>query len=87
MDDGHLVGLFEQVDYVLLSLRGLIVVESFHSWGAVVEFGGQHCLSSVGQEERCEPYGSVWGRSLALEDRWDLYNPSPGALVESVEDA
>ena len=84
MDDGRLVGLFEQVDCDLLSLRSLVMVESFHSWGAVVEVGGQHCFSSVGQEERCEPCGSVWGRSQALEDRWDLCDPSLGVLVESV---
>ena len=53
----------------------------------MVEVGGQHCFSSVGQEEGCEPNGSVQGHSQALEDRWDLYNPSPGVLVESVEDA
>ena len=35
-DDGHLAGLFEQVDYVLLSLLGSVVVESLHSWGAMV---------------------------------------------------
>ena len=62
-DDGRLMGLFEQVDCVLLSLRGLVAVKSFHSWGAMVEVGGQHCLSSVGQEEGCESCGSVWGRS------------------------
>ena len=62
-DDGRLVGLFEQVDCVLLSLRGLVAVKSFHSWGAMVEVGGQHCLGSIGQEEGCEPYGLVWGRS------------------------
>ena len=86
-DDGHLVGLFEQVDCVLLSFHGSVAVKSLHSWGAVVEVGGQHCLNSVGQEEGCEPYGSVWGRSQALEDHWDLYNPSPDVLVELVEDA
>ena len=53
----------------------------------MVEVGGQHCLSSIGQKEGCEPYGSVWGCSQALEDRWDLCNPSPDVLVESVEDA
>ena len=31
--------------------------------------------------------GSVWGRSQALEDHWDLCNPSPDILFESVEDA
>ena len=46
---------------------------------------GRKC--SVGQEEGCEPCGSVRGRSQALEDRWDLCNPSLGVLVESVEDA
>ena len=45
---------------------------------------GRKC--SVGQEEGCEPCGSVRGHSQALEDRWDLYNPSPGILVESVKD-
>ena len=29
----------------------------------------------------------VWCRSQALEDRWDLCNPSPGILIVSVEDA
>ena len=53
----------------------------------MVEVRGQHCFSSVGPEEGCEPYGSVRSCSQALEDRWDLYNPSPGVLVESVEDA
>ena len=47
-DDGRLVGLFEQVDCVLLSLRGSVVVESLHSWGTVVEVRGQHCFSSIG---------------------------------------
>ena len=40
VDDGHLMGLFEQVDCVLLSLRGSVAVESLHSWGIVVEVGG-----------------------------------------------
>ena len=48
VDNGHLVGLFEQVDCVLLSLCGSVTVESLHSWGAVVEVGGQHCFSSIG---------------------------------------
>jgi len=30
-DDGHLTGLLEQVDCVLLSLHGSVVVESLHS--------------------------------------------------------
>ena len=64
-DDGRLMGLLEQVDCVLLSLRGSVAVEGLHSWGVVVEVGGRHCFSSVGQEERCEPYGSVQGRSQA----------------------
>ena len=86
-DDGRLAGLLEQVDCVLLSLHGSVKVEGLHSWGAVVKVGGQHCFSFVGQEEGCEPCGLVWGRSQALEDCWDLCNPSPGGLVESVEDA
>ena len=52
----------------------------------MVEVGGQHCFSSVGQEERGDPRGSVWGCSQALEDRWDLYNPSTDILFELVED-
>ena len=87
VDDGHLMSLLEQVDHVLLSLHGSVVVEGLHSWGTMVEVGGQHCFSSVGQEEGCEPYRSVRGHSQALEDCWDLCNPSPGVLVESVEDA
>ena len=47
-DDGCLAGLLEQVDYVLLSLHGSVVVESLHSWGAVVEVEGQYCFSSIG---------------------------------------
>ena len=39
-DDGHLVGLLEQVDCVLLSLHGSVVVESLYSWGAMVEVRG-----------------------------------------------
>ena len=47
VDDGHLMGLLEQVNYVLC-LHGSVAVESLHSWGAMVEVGGQHCLSSIG---------------------------------------
>ena len=47
-DDGRLAGLLEKVDYVLLSLRGSVVVEGLHSWGTVVEVRGQHCFSSIG---------------------------------------
>ena len=39
-DDGRLVGFFEQVDCVLLSLRGSVTVESLHSWGTMVVVGG-----------------------------------------------
>ena len=85
-DDGHLAGLLEQVDCVLLGLRGSVMVEGLHSWGAMVKVRGKHCFSSVGQEEGCEPCGLVWGCSNAPEDRWDLCNPSPGVLVKSVED-
>ena len=63
VDDGRLMGFLEQVDCVLLSLRGSVMVESLRSWGAVVEVGGQHYLSSVSQEERREPCGLVQGRS------------------------
>ena len=62
VNDGHLVGLLKQVDYVLLSLCGSVTVKGLHSWGTVVEVGGQHCFSSIGKEEGCEPCGSVWGR-------------------------
>ena len=87
VDDGRLAGLLKQVNCVLLSLHGSVAVENLHSWGTMVEFRGRHCLSSVGQKEGCEPCGSVYGRSQALEDRWDLRNPSPSVFVESVEDA
>ena len=62
-DDGCLAGLFEQVDCVLPSLHVSVAVESLHSWGAVVEVEGQYCFSSIGQEEGCEPCGSVRGCS------------------------
>ena len=70
----------------MLSLYGSVVVESLHSWGSMVEVRGQHCFSSIGQEEGCEPCGMVRDRSKAPEDRWDLCNPLPDELVESVED-
>ena len=85
-DDGRLMSLLEQADRDLLSLRGSVLVEGLHSWGIVIEVRGQHYFSSVGQEERCERRGSVWGRSQALEDRWDLCNPSTVILIESVKD-
>ena len=84
-NDGCLMSLLEQVTRVLLSLRGLILVEGLYSWGAVVEVGGQHCFSSIGQEERCEPCGSVRGRFQAPEDHWDLCNPLSSILFESIE--
>ena len=46
-DDGHLTGLLEQVDCILLSLHGSVTVESLHSWGTVVEVRGQDCLSFI----------------------------------------
>ena len=48
VDDGCLAGLFEQVDCILLSFCGLVVVENFYSWCTVVEVGGQYCLSPIG---------------------------------------
>ena len=69
VDDGRLMGLLEQVDYVLLSLCGSVGVKSLHSLEVVVEVGGQHYFSSVGQGKGCEPCGSVQGCSQALEDR------------------
>ena len=86
-DDDRLTSLLEQVDHVLLSLRSSVSVEGLYSWGAMIKVEGQHCFSSIGQEERCEPRGSVRGRSQALEDRWDLCNPSHVILIESVKDA
>ena len=47
-DDGCPMSLLEQVDRVLLSLRGSVSVEGLHSWGAMVEVGGQQCFSSIG---------------------------------------
>ena len=54
------MSLLEQVDRILLSLYSSISIEGLYSWGAVIEVGGQHYFSSVGQEEWCEPCGSVW---------------------------
>ena len=71
----------------MLSLHSSVLIEGLRSWGAVVEVRGHHYFNFVGQEESCEPCGSVRGRSQALEDRWDLYNPSPNILIELVEDA
>ena len=61
-DDSSLTSLLEQVNYVLLSLLGLVSVEGLHSWGTMIEVRGQHCFSSIGQEEGCEPCGLVQGR-------------------------
>ena len=58
-NDGCLASLLKQVDCVLLRLHGSISVEGLHSWGTMIEVGGQHCFSYVGQEERCKPRGSV----------------------------
>ena len=63
VNDGCLMSLLEQVDCILLSLHGSVMVEGLYSWGAVVEVGGQHRFSSVGQEKGGEPSGSVRGRS------------------------
>ena len=57
VDDGHLMSLLKYVDRVLLSLCGSVLVKGLHSWGTVVDVGGQHCFSSIGQDEGCEPYG------------------------------
>ena len=62
-NDGHLMSLLEQVDRVLLSLRGSVLVEGLYSWGTVIEVRGQHCFGSVGEEERGEPCGPVCGHS------------------------
>ena len=62
-DDGRLMSLLEQVDRILLSLHGSVLVEGLYSRGTVIEFGWQHCFGYVCQEERGEPRGSVWGRS------------------------
>ena len=51
VDDGHLMSLLKYVDRVLLSLCGSVLVKGLHSWGIVVEVGGQHYFGSVGQEE------------------------------------
>ena len=87
VDDGHLASLLEQVDRILLSLHGSVVVEGLNSSGTMVEVGGQHRFCFVGQEEGCEPCGLVRGHSQAPEDCWDLYNPSPSVHIESVKDA
>ena len=62
-DDSHLMSLLEQVDRILLSLRGSVLVEGLYSWGTVIEVGWQHCFCSVCHEERGEPRGPVWGHS------------------------
>ena len=85
-DDSHLTSLVEQIDRILLSLHSLVLVEGLYSWGAVIEVGWQHCFGYICQEERGEPHGSVLGHSQALEDCWDLCNPSPCVFIESVED-
>ena len=59
-DDGRLMSLLEQVNYVLLSLCGSVSVEGLYSWGTMIEVGWQHYFGNVCQEERGEPHGSVW---------------------------
>jgi len=46
-DDGHLMSLLEQVNYVLLSLHDSALVEGPHSSGAVIEVGWKHIFSYV----------------------------------------
>ena len=62
-DDGRLTSLVKQVNRVLLSLYGLVLVEGPHSWGTMIEVGWQHGFNSVHQEERGEPRGLVWSLS------------------------
>ena len=38
-DDGHLMSLLEQVNRILLSLHGSVLVEGLYSWGAVIGVG------------------------------------------------
>ena len=40
VDNGCLTGLLEQVNCILLSLHGSVMVESLHSWGAMVKVEG-----------------------------------------------
>ena len=47
MDDSHLTSLLEQVDRVLLSLHGSVLVEGLYSRGTMIEVRGQHCFSSI----------------------------------------
>ena len=47
-NDGRFVGLLEQVNCVLLSLRSSVMVESLHSWGTMVKVGGQHRFGFIG---------------------------------------
>ena len=37
VDDGHLTSLLEQVDSILLSLRGSVLVKGLYSLGAMIE--------------------------------------------------
>ena len=62
-DDGCLMSLLEQVDRVLLSLRGSVLVEGLYSRGTMIEVGGQHRFSFACKEQRGEPRGLVWGCS------------------------
>jgi hypothetical protein len=62
-DNGHLLSLLEQVDHILLSLHGSVMVEGLYSRGTVIKVGGQYCFVSVCEEEMGEPYGPVWHRS------------------------
>ena len=62
-DDSRLTSLLEQVDRILLSLRGSVLIESLYSRGAVIRVEGQYCFGSVCEEERGEPCRPVWGHS------------------------
>ena len=62
-NDDRLMSLLEQVDRILLSLHGLVLVKGLYSQGVMIKVGGQHCFSSICEEERGEPCGPVWGRS------------------------
>ena len=63
VDDGRLTSLLEQVDRILLSLHGSVLVEGLYSWGTMIEVRWQHYFGSVCREKGVNPMDRFGGCS------------------------
>ena len=70
-DDGHLMNLLEQVDHVLLSLHGLVLVEGLYSWGTVIEVEGNTTSAPYARKKGVNPVDR-FGVVLRLHSREEV---------------